>query len=118
MTTINNTLLLTPSWKAFFGQYLLGILLTPFLLGIYILWRTYRTQSRISYTITDQHLTVVDGHISQNIDLDEITRIKTSSMKLGVGSVFVETTNQKLALIGIESPPDVANALKKDVQIQ
>ncbi|HBX66043.1 MAG TPA: hypothetical protein DEG32_07745, partial [Balneolaceae bacterium] len=69
MNNNEKSIIITPSWKAFFWHYFFGVLLIPILIGFYFIWKASKTRSGISYKITDRKITVTDGHISQNIDL-------------------------------------------------
>ncbi|MAO64405.1 MAG: hypothetical protein CL666_05350 [Balneola sp.] len=118
MTSNERSITLTPSWKAFFWQYALGILLTPVLVGIYILWRTRKTHASIRYEITDRKITVVDGHISQNIDLVDIRKAIPGETQFGVGPVTIRTSGREIELVGFENPEQIALSIEKAVEAE
>ncbi|MDZ7756130.1 hypothetical protein [Rhodohalobacter sp.] len=118
MTSTKRSITLTPSWKAFFWQYALGILLTPVLIGIYILWRTRKTHASIRYKISDQKITVVDGHISQNIDLVDIRKAISGETQFGVGPVTIRTSGREIELVGLENPAQIARSIEKAVEAE
>ncbi|WP_020401935.1 hypothetical protein [Gracilimonas tropica] len=118
MSDTQKSITLTPSWKAFFWQYVLGILLTPVLLGLYILWRTRSTHKSIRYKITNRRITVIDGHISQNIDLADIRQAVPGALQFGVGSVTLKTAAREVVLVGLENPSQIAGSIEKAVQAE
>ncbi|MDR9414877.1 MAG: hypothetical protein RI564_01245 [Gracilimonas sp.] len=118
MKNSQRSITLTPSWKAFIWQYGLGILLVPVLIGLYILWRTRKTHAGIRYEITDQKITVVDGHISQNIDLVDIRKAVAEEKKFGVGTVTIKTSGREIELVGLSDPSRIADSIEKAVQAE
>ena len=118
MKNDERSVILSPSWKAFFLQYTLGVILVPVLIGIYILWRTRKTQSGIQYKITDRKITVVDGHISQNIDLADIRQATAGKLRFGVGTVKLKTQGREIKLIGLENPAQIALSIEKAVEAE
>jgi hypothetical protein len=118
MSTEQKTITLTPSWKAFFWNYVLGILLFPVLIGIYILWRTWRKQRGHRYILHDRKITVVDGNYSQNIDLANIRNARAEVKRFGVGTVTLNTQGRVIELIGIENPEGIAASIEKAVEAE
>jgi hypothetical protein len=118
MTNSERSITLTPSWKAFFWQYVLGIILAPVLIGLFILWRTHKTRSGIEYKITDRKITVIDGHISQNIDLGDIRKATPGELSFGVGSVTLKTSGRSIDLIGLKHPQQIAHSIEKAVEAE
>ncbi len=109
---------LKPSWKAFFWEYMVGILLTPLLIGIFILWRTIHKRSHIAYKISNQQITIIQNHISQNIDLVDIRQAIPTSLKMGVGNVILKTGGQEIEMIGIKNPSAIATSIEKAAQAE
>ena len=118
MSTNEKSITLSPSWKAFFWQYFFGILLVPLLIGFYFIWRASKKQSSISYKITDRKITVVDGHISQNIDLVDIKQAKSGELKFGVGNVTLKTSSKEIELIGLENPELISSSIEKAIEAE
>ncbi|MEQ8523101.1 hypothetical protein [Gracilimonas sp.] len=118
MSNNEKSIILTPSWKAFFWRYFFGVILTPVLIGIYLLWKTWKTQKGISYKITDRKITVVDGHISQNIDLADIRQAVSGEKSFGVGSVVLKTSGRKIELIGLKNPEAISKSIEKAVEAE
>lgn len=118
MSTHQKTITLTPSWKAFFWNYVLGILLIPVLIGFYILWRTWRKQRGFKYVLHDRKITVVDGNYSQNIDLADIQNARAEVIRFDVGTITLKTQGHEIELIGIENPEDIAAAIEKAVDAE
>lgn len=118
MSNNQKSITLTPSWKAFFWPYFFGVILIPVLVGIYLIWKTRRTQNGISYTITDRKITVVDGHISQNIDLADIRQAVAGEKRFGVGSVIIKTSGREVELIGLNNPEAISQSIEKAVEAE
>ena len=118
MSNNQKSITLTPSWKAFFWRYFFGVILVPILIGIYLLWKTRKTHKSISYTITDRKITVVDGHISQNIDLADIRQAVVGNKTFGVGTVILKTGGREIELIGLENPEMISNSIEKAVEAE
>ncbi len=118
MSNNQKSITLTPSWKAFFWPYFFGVILTPVLIGIYLIWKTRKTQKSISYTITDRKITVIDGHISQNIDLVDIQQATAGQKRFGVGSVILKTNSREIELIGLNNPKAISRSIEKAVEAE
>lgn len=118
MSNNEKSIVLTPSWKAFFWRYFFGVILSPVLFGIYLLWKTWKTQKGISYKITDRKITVVDGHISQNIDLADIRQAVPGEKSFGVGTVVLKTSGRKIELIGLKNPEAISKSIEKAVEAE
>ncbi|WP_421774319.1 hypothetical protein [Gracilimonas sp.] len=118
MSNNQKSITLTPSWKAFFWPYFFGVILFPVLVGIYLIWRTRKNHKSISYTITDRKITVVDGHISQNIDLVDIRQAVAGDIWFGVGSVILKTSSREIELIGLRNPETISQSIEKAVEAE
>lgn len=118
MATKEKTITLTPSWKAFFWNYIFGILLIPVLVGIYLLWRTWKKQSEINYVISDRKITVIDGKYSQNIDLADIQNARSEILRFDIGTVTLKTQGREIELIGLQNPEGIATSIEKAVEAE
>lgn len=118
MTNHERSITLHPSWKAFLWKYFWGVLLSPLLIGFYILWRTRKEQKGIYYKITDRSITVVEGHYSQNIDLADIRKAIAGDVRFGVGSITLKTQGREIELIGLEQPEQISRSIEKAVEAE
>lgn len=118
MSSTERSVTLSPSWKAFFWRYFFGILLSPILIGLFILWQTRKKQSGISYKIANRKITVIEGNYSQNIDLADIRKAVPGELKFGVGSITIKTRGREIDLIGIEQPKAIAASIEKAVEAE
>jgi hypothetical protein len=118
MSTNEKSIVLTPSWKAFFWQYFFGVLLAPLLIGFYLLWKASKKKSSITYKITDHRITVVDGHISQNIDLVDIKQARAGELTFGVGNVTLKTSGREIELIGLQNPQLISTSIEKAIEAE
>ncbi len=118
MSNNQKSIKLTPSWKAFFWRYVFGVLLAPLIIGIYLLWKTRKEHKSISYKITDRRITVVDGNISQNIDLAEIRKATPGEKQFGIGSVILRTQGREIKLLGLKNPETISISIEKAVEAE
>lgn len=118
MSSTERSVVLSPSWKAFFWPYFFGVLLSPVLIGLFLLWQTRKKQSGISYKITNRRITVVEGNYSQNIDLADIRKAVPGELNFGVGSITLKTQGREIELIGIENPKAIASSIEKAVEAE
>ncbi|MFP8488014.1 hypothetical protein ACKGJO_02855 [Gracilimonas sp. Q87] len=102
---------LTPSPKAFFRSYIVGFLLSPFLIGLYLLWKTELKRRRTSYRIGIDMLTIVDGKYSRNIDLDNISNIEIRRRPFNIGTLIVSTSTRNYSLVGLQEPERIAEII-------
>lgn len=107
---------LTPSHKAFFRSYGIGVLLSPLLIGFYLLWKTYKRQKSTLYIITDRLITIQEEHHSQNIDLTSIESVKSSDERWGIGTITLQTKSGTFELIGLKNHQRIARAIEAAVQ--
>ncbi|MTI88814.1 MAG: hypothetical protein FH748_12675 [Balneolaceae bacterium] len=115
MPQADKSITLSPSWKAFFWGYTLGILLTPLLVGIFILWRTITKHRSYSYIITDRDITVINASFTHKIDLANIRQTKIQNQSFGVGTLVLKTQARKIEMPGIDSPEQLQQAIDKAI---
>jgi hypothetical protein len=111
MTYHHRPIVLTPSVKAFFRGYTIGIILSPLLIGLYLIWKTESKRRSISYRITQNMLTIVHGKYSRNINLENIKDVETNYDPFGLGTIIVRASGQEYSLFGLKEPEKVANTL-------
>jgi len=107
-------IVLTPSPKAYFRRYAIGFLLSPLLIGLYLLWKTERERRSTRYMITEDMLTIVQGNYSRNIDLATIADVYVINRTFGVGTVSIRNSSSGLSytLLGLKEPEAVAKKIK------
>lgn len=118
MSPNERSVTLRPSWKAYIWNYLWGILLSPLLIGIYLLWKTRKEQASTYYTITDRRISVTEGHITQNIDLADIRQANAGELRFGTGSVILKTRGRTIELKGLEHPETISRSIEKAVEAE
>jgi hypothetical protein len=109
-------IILTPSHKALFWWYVLGLLLIPvFGMGIYLIYRFYSIQKSIEYRITDRQITIRDSKTSENIDLAAITDTGVSLNRtgkwFGIGDVVIKTRARTATIAAQENPERLASLI-------
>lgn len=114
---------LKPDNKSQFWWYLAGFMLIPlFGLGLYLIYRVYKNHQAISYTVTDRQIMAEDLHISENIDLANITDVEIEQRwidkKFGIGNLTLITKNRELKLIGLENPAQLSNMILKAAEAE
>lgn len=114
MSHKQQAIVLTPSPKAFFRDYIFGFLLSPFLIGFYLIWKAEVKRRNISYLITDEMLTISSRKYSRNIDLVNIIDVNVKQDSLGTGTVIVSTPLMNHPMIGLEEAEKVAERIRKD----
>lgn len=111
-----------PSAKGFIRKIIWGIILTPVIIGLFVLFGVYIRIKSTKYKLTDQRFFVQTGFFSKNVEELELFRIKDVSMKqglfdrlLGVGHVTILSTDDStpvVHIIGISNPEKVKEAIR------
>lgn len=123
MSTEEITLLeIQPSAKGFIGKLVLGVLLTPILVGFVILFGVFVTIKSTRYKLTTQRLFVRKGLIGKKVEELELFRVKDVSMSqgvfqraLGVGDITVLSTDDstpRLTMAGVADPEAIKEAIR------
>ncbi|WP_103665768.1 hypothetical protein [Gracilimonas amylolytica] len=107
---------LTPSPKAYFRSYMVGILLSPLVIGLYIIWKAERKRRSTRYTITASMLTISDQKYSRNIDLVNISKIQVLHRFPSIGMLTLHTDTQHYVLVGLKDPDMISNIIRKAKQ--
>ena len=113
---------LHPMAKAYMGRLILGILLTPVLVGLIILFKLWYKVNGLSYRLTTQRLFIGHGLLAEKFDELELYRVKDVTVNqsvlqrmLGYGNLTVlsnDDSNPVLILEGIEDPAAVKETLR------
>ena len=113
---------LKPSAKAFLGQIIWGIILLPFIIGIFLLLNVWIKRVSLRYRLTNQRLFIQRGLIAKHIEEIELFRVKDAIVYqsilqriLGFGKITVLTTDDstpKIEMIGISNPINVKETLR------
>jgi len=113
---------LRPSAKAFLGQIIWGIILLPFVIGIFILLDVWIKRASLRYRLTNQRLFIQRGLIAKHIEEIELFRVKDATVYqgifqriLGFGKITVLTTDDstpRIEMIGIPNPINVKETLR------
>lgn len=112
----DKSITLTPSHKSLFWWYLLGIVLIPlFGVGIYLIYRFYKTHASIEYTITDRSITARDSKVEEKVDLINIEKVdveqKWIDEKFDVGDLEIKTESRTIRVTGMEAPSRLAGMI-------
>ena len=111
-----------PSAKGFIGKIIWGIILSPIVIGLFMLLGVYITVKSTKYKLTDQRFFVQTGLISKKVEELELFRVKDVSMKqgiiqrlLGVGNVTILSTDDSTPVVhvlGISKPEKVKESIR------
>ena len=111
-----------PSAKGFIGKIILGIILSPVIIGLFMLLGVYVTVKSTRYKLTNQRFFVQTGLISKRVEELELFRIKDVSMKqgiiqrlMGVGNVTVLSTDDSTPVVhvlGVSKPEKIKEEIR------
>ncbi|MCX6967688.1 MAG: PH domain-containing protein [Verrucomicrobia bacterium] len=112
-----------PAAKAFLVQIIFGIILTPLVIGIFMLIDVWIKTKSTRYRLTTQRFIVRRGIIAKHLDEVELYRIKDVSVNqgfiqriLGYGSITVlanDETTPVILMVGILSPLEIKEIIRK-----
>lgn len=113
---------LQPSKIHHFWWYATGVLLTPILVGFYILYKKFQEISGIHYKITDQTITSINSSYTETVDIANINDVKIHQRwidkKFGIGSLQLITNTRKVDLIGLENPKNLSDMILKAAEAE
>ncbi len=116
----------TPSWKAWFWQYVGAGVLAVVLVGIvWWLLLEWRRKS-VRYRITDRTIDVERGMVSRHIDTLQLWRVQDLEFRqsvlerlVGIARILVFTTDKTdpgLVLVGLPASREIFDILKDAVE--
>lgn len=113
---------ISASWMSYLGQIVLGLILTPVLIGLFFLLNVVIQLLSVRYTLTNQRLFIKTGLIARNIEEIELFRIKDVKVEqsvvqriLGYGTITVISNDETAPLLYLTG---VSNPVKKKEQIR
>lgn len=113
---------LQPNKSYHFWWYVVGILLTPILVGFYILYKKFSELSNTHYKITDQTITSVNSDYSETVDIVNIHEVKIHQRwidkQFSIGSLQLITNTRKVDLLGLENPQNLADMILKAAEAE
>ena len=113
---------LQPSKTYHLWWYIVGVLLTPILVGFYILYKKISELSATSYKITDQSITAIHSDYTETVDIANINEVKIHQRwidkRFGIGSLQLITNTRKVDLIGLKNPENLANMILKAAEVE
>lgn len=113
---------LQPRKSHHFWWYVIGVLLTPIVVGFYILYKKISELSATHYKITDQSITVISTSYTETVDIANINDIKVHQRwidkQFGIGSLQLITNTRKVNLIGLENPKNLSDMILKAAEAE
>lgn len=108
MSNPEKSIILSPSHKNYFWEYLIGVLLIPLLIGIVVIWYINKKRNSIQYRITDSSISKTEKE--DNAELELVTILETSVSQSGfqkllsIGDIKLKANVSEIILEGIEHP--------------
>ena len=118
MSDKGKSIILHPSWKAFFWSYFFGVLLIPLFIGIYLLWRTHQKKKKTYYKVTDHHIASFEEDLSQSMDLINIYHVTVQNQFLNTGTILLKSNVREMKLIGMEDPEQLQVIIEKAISAE
>lgn len=113
---------LQPMKSYHFWWYVIGVLLTPIFIGIYILYKKISELSSTYYEITDQTITAVHPSYSENVDIVNINEViiqqRWIDKKTGIGNLHLITNTREIELIGLKNPGRLSDMILKAAEVE
>lgn len=113
---------LQPKKSYHFWWYVIGVLLIPIFIGIYILYKKISELSSTYYEITDETITAVHSTYAENVDIANINEIKIRQRwidkKIGIGNLHLITNTREIELIGLENPGRLSDMILKAAEAE
>lgn len=113
---------LQPEKSYNFWWYVIGVLLTPVLVGFYILFKKFSELSNTHYKITDQTITSVNPNYTESVDIANINEVKMQQRwvdkQFGIGSLQLITNTRKVDLVGLENPKNLSDMILKAAEAE
>ena len=113
---------LKPAYRARLGLLIWGVVLTPVVVGLFLLLRAWYLVASTRYRLTTQRLFVQTGLIAKDLEEVELFRVKDVTLSqgmldrmLGTGTVTVLSTDDtapRLELAGIRDPLAAKEAIR------
>lgn len=117
------TINLNPSFSHFFWWYLTGLLLVPlFGIGFIVLILSYKKQSAISYSISNQSITKTNRYDSETVDLADILEVTVHQSwvdrKLKAGKLTLITDHKRMDMVGIQNPNSLSDLIMQASEVE
>lgn len=116
------TIKLQPKKSHHFWWYVIGLLLTPILVGFYLLYKKFKELSNTHYKIADQTITTVNSEYTETVDIANIHDVKVHQRwidkQFGIGSLQLITHTRKVDLLGIENPKNLSDMILKAAEAE
>lgn len=113
---------LQPEKSYNFWWYVIGVLLTPILVGCYILYKKFSELSNTHYKVTDQTITSVNPSYTETVDIANINEVKIQQRwidkQFGIGSLQLITNTRKVNLVGLENPKNLSDMIMKAAEAE
>ncbi len=113
---------LQPKKSHHFWWYVIGVLLSPIVVGFYILFKKVNELSNTRYKITDQTITSVNSDYTETVDIANINKVKIQQRwidkQFGIGSLQLITNTRKVDLVGLENPKNLSDMILKAAEAE
>ena len=108
---------LRPDWRIFLPAYVIGVLLAPLLVGIWIIYTYRKKWLGMRYVVTNSEVIHVSDDLETRMPLHEITacevRFDGLAARFGLGSIHIRHSAGTQELSGITDPEPVAILIER-----
>jgi len=122
MTNSEKSIVLHPSWKNYFFQIIVGIILAPFLIGIVLLWLAYDKRNNTQFLISDH--SIVEKRKSESKEVELVDINETSIIQsfwqsfLKIGNIHLKANVSEIVLEGISDPESLLDKIDTAIAYQ
>lgn len=113
---------LEPKKSHHFWWYVIGVLLTPLLIGFYILYKKFSEIAGTFYIITDKSITAVHPKYTEMVDIENINEVdilqRWIDKKIGIGTLRIKTNTREVELMGLGNPENLAKTILKVAEME
>lgn len=111
-----------PKKSFHFWWYVAGLLLSPLLIGFFILYKKYHEVSNTYFKITDRTITSVNPTYTEAVDIVNINEVKVNQRwidkQFGIGTLRIITNTKEVELAGVENPGNLAELIVKAAEME
>lgn len=122
-TASEKSIVLKPSWKQYFVQYLLSVLAVPlFGIGLAALYFVRKKHLSQTFEVTDSRIASTGSKNRRNIELTDIDKIVIRKSwlqeKFGIGTLVLETSAYEMIMPGMRQPQTLKSTIEKAIAVQ
>lgn len=117
MSSREKTYELLPDWRMYLVPFIIGAVLTPFIIGIWIIYHYYKKHKQRRYHITDSRIIILENETRATIPLYDILSVDIKSTWIGnkfnFGDIVLHLHDDTATLWAITDPGPIASLIEK-----